>query len=121
MSDEKIKTIVVRMLTSIAGANFEHHPGDIAEVPEADGKGWIASGAAEAAPKAELERQRALKAEAAAREAGGREAELERQLAEKETMLAAAVTDIAVRDATIETMKEEIAALKAGAPAPAAG
>ena len=110
------KTIIVRMLTSIAGPNFEHHPGEIAEVPETDGRGWIASGAAEAAPKAELERQRALKAEAAAREAGGREAELERQLAEKEAMLAAAVDDLAKRDATIETLNEEIVALKAMLP-----
>lgn len=112
MTDD-VKLITVRMLTSIAGPNFEHHPGEIAEVPESDGLGWIAGGIAEAAPKAELERQKARKAEAAAKEASGEVAVLQDDLARKDAIIDQAAADLAARQADIEALKAKIAALEA--------
>jgi chromosome segregation ATPase len=110
------KLMVVRMLTSIAGPNFEHHPGELAEVPEIQGRGWISGGVAEAAPKAELERQRREKAEAAAKEAGGEVAALEAEIAKREQVLADAASrigaleaEIAQRDVAIADLGKRIA------------
>ena len=114
------KLIPIRVLVSMAGASFDYQPNDLVEVPEAEAKGWIGSGLAETVPKAEVERQRAAKAEAAAREAGGEIGALQEQLIQKDAIIEKAAEDIASRDKEIEALKAEIETLKSAAAAAAA-